>query len=84
MANDIVIKSRLKRSGMEMLTPETGTQVLASILTRASLIPSTIVAAPILWNVVLQAKPAPYIFADFAEERSSVPEVSQVNACRVT
>ena len=79
MANDPVIKTRLKKSGMEMLTPEMGMQVLASILKRASSIPSTI-----LWNVVLQAKPAPRIFAEFVEERPSVLEVSQVNACRVT
>ena len=80
MANDPVIKTRLKRSGMEQLTPEAGMHVLGFILTRASPIPSTIVAAPILWNVVLQAKPAPDIFAEFVTEGPSVPKNSSVNA----
>ena len=80
MANDPVIKSRLKRSGMEQLTPEAGMHVLGFILTRATPIPSTIVAAPILWNVVLQAKPAPDIFAEFVIERPSMPKTSSVDA----
>ena len=84
MANDPVIKTRLKRSGMEVLTPGAGTHVLGSILTRATPNPSTIVAAPILWNVVLQAKPALDIFAEFVEDGPSILEASQVNAYRIT
>ena len=71
MAADAATLARVRRSGMGALAPEVGMQALAAVLHSAArpgvhAPPSTFVAAPVYWGVLLRGKPAPPFFAEFA------------------